>query len=190
MVLDFLIMPPVILLTLLGLRDGLVRKGVSIAGTMGALYLGQVFMHQAGVFWIDNFGVEQSSAPVYGFLSIFFLLLATVSLLYHMVTKNFKIGGIVDRLGGSFLGFIQGIVFMSCVLWIFSLQGVPSPKTAKQSELYRPVVNVAPQILDLFSNIGSETEDFLKRRATPGTELDRSTLRGTTRQDTTRSIPE
>lgn len=184
MILDFLIMPPIILTTLLGLRDGIVRKGVSILATMGALYFGQIFMHEAGVFYIENFEVEQSSAPVYGFISIFFLVLAIQSLFYHLVTKNFKIGGILDRVAGSFLGFVQGIIFMSCLLWIFSLQGVPSAKTAKQSELYRPVVNVAPQILDMFSNVGSETEEFLHERATPGSELDRESLRRAG-QDTT-----
>ncbi|MBI4428541.1 MAG: CvpA family protein [Ignavibacteriales bacterium] len=185
MILDFLIMPPIILTTMLGLRDGIVRKGVAILATVAALYFGQVFMHQAGSFYIENFEVEQSSAPVYGFMSVFSLVLVIQSLFYHLVTKNYKMGGIIDRVGGSFLGFVQGIIFMSCLLWIFSLQGVPSPKTAKQSELYRPVVNVAPQILDMFSNIGTETEVFLQGRATPGSELDRESLRRPGLRDTT-----
>ena len=185
MILDFLIIPPIILTTLLGLRDGSVRKGVSILATIGALYLGQVFMHQAGTFYIENMEVEQSTAPFYGFLSIFFLILMIQSLFYHLVTKNFKIGGIGDRVVGAIFGFVQGIIFMSCVLWIFSLQGVPSRKTAKYSEVYRPIVNVAPQILDMFSDVGAETEEFLKERATPGTELNRESLRRPVKRDTT-----
>ena len=185
MILDFLIMPPIIITTLLGLRDGSVRKIVAIFGSILALYLGQVFMHQAGVFFIENFETEQSSAPVYGFISMYLLVIAIVSLAYHLVAKNYKIGGMVDRIVGSALGLFQGVLFMSCLLWIFSLQGVPSQKTAKQSELYRPVVNIAPQILDMFSNVSSETEDFLKERATPDDPLQRESLRRMQKRDTT-----
>ena len=169
MILDFLIVPPIILTSLLGLRDGVVRKVASIAGTVGALFLGQVFMHQAGVFFIENLGTEQSSAPIHGFLSIFFLILLSQSLIYHLVAKDYKIGGVLDRVAGAVLGFFQGVLFMSCLLWIYSLEGIPSAKTARQSEFYKPVVNVAPQVLDMFTNVSAETEEFLKERATPTT---------------------
>jgi len=185
MILDFLIVPPIIVTTLLGLRDGIVRKLVAIVASIAGLFLGQVYMHQAATFFVENLETEQSSAPVYGFITIYLLVISIVSLGYHLVAKNYKIGGVLDRIAGSALGLFQGVLFMSCLLWIFSLQGVPSKKTAKQSELYKPVVNVAPQILDLFTSVGSETEEFLKERATPSEDpLKRESLQRMPKRDT------
>jgi membrane protein required for colicin V production len=152
--LDLFLVSPLILYTLLGLRDGIVRKLVSIVAIILALFLGQAYMHDAAEFLVANAGISPSSAPSLGFLGIFAFVTLIVSVIYKVAADNFKIGGVADKLLGAVLGFVQGALLASSLLFIMAFQGVPSRRTIDDSRLYKPIVNLAPQIIDLGAEIG------------------------------------
>ncbi|HEY6951148.1 MAG TPA: CvpA family protein [Bacteroidota bacterium] len=157
MLLDLILLCPLILYPLLGLRDGLVRKLVSIVAIIVALFLGQGYMRDVGQFLIENLGTSPGSAPAMGFFTIFVFVTLIASIIYRVASDNYKIGGIADKVLGTVMGFVQGVLIASSLLLMMAFQGMPSRNTARDSRLYKPLVNIAPQILDLGAEIGPET---------------------------------
>ncbi len=166
--LDLLLISPLILYTLLGLRDGLVRKLVSIGAIILALFLGQAYMHDAAEFMTENMGTSPNNAPTMGFLSIFMFVTLIVSIIYHVTSGNYKIGGIPDKTLGAVLGFVQGALIASSLLLIMAFEGMPSRETARDSRLYKPLVNIAPQILDLGAEYGTGAVKNIESLTKPG----------------------
>ncbi len=170
MLLDLILVCPLILYTLFGLRDGLVKKLVGIAAVVAGLFLGQGFMRDAGNFMVEYLSAAKSNAPAVGFLLIFLLTTLLTSVVYRIASRNYKIGGIADRILGSILGFIQGALIASSLLLISAMVGSPSHTTARDSRLYKPLVNLAPQILDLGSEMGPETVKHIESLTSPNPE--------------------
>ncbi|GEM_PF-893737 len=168
MMLDILLGVPLIIFTLLGLRDGIVRKIVASLVFVAGLFLGQMYMRKVGAFMVDNGWVGSSNASMYGFLLIFMSLTVLQGLLYRMLAGGYKIGGIADRIGGVAFGFIEGALFLSSLLFIFAFSGVPAHETSRDSRLYKPIVNIAPQILDFTSSLGPDAMERLKEIGNSG----------------------
>ncbi|MGB2868974.1 MAG: CvpA family protein [Bacteroidota bacterium] len=167
MLLDIFLGIPLIFTTLLGVRDGIVRKAAAIVAMIGGLILGQIYMRDVGNMLVQTMNVQPADAPVKGFLTIFLAVTLIQGLLYRLVARGYKIGGLADRIIGGGLGFAQGALFMSGLLMIYALQGIPSRSTARDSRLYKPIVNIAPQIVDFVTTVGPETNTKLEQMGTP-----------------------
>jgi uncharacterized membrane protein required for colicin V production len=162
MVMDILIFVPMLVFILLGFRDGVIRKLVAIVMLIAGLFLGQLFMHDLGQFLADNKWIESTDSSMYGYLIIFSAVVILQWLLYKLVARSYKIGGFMDRIGGLALGFIEGTLFLSCLFFIFAQTGFPSRDLKRDSMFYKPIVNIAPQILDVTSLIESESNEKFK----------------------------
>ena len=160
MLLDILIFVPVLMCILFGLRDGIVRKLVAIVVLIAGLILGQIYMRDVGDLLVGRGGTNPEDAPIYGYLVIFLGLLIVQGLFY-------KIGGFADRIGGIVLGFIEGVLFVSTLLFIFATSDFPDRNNKRDSQFYKSVVNIAPQILDMTSTVGPEVLNKLKDVGTP-----------------------
>jgi Uncharacterized membrane protein, required for colicin V production len=168
MLLDILIFVPILMCILFGVRDGIVRKLVAIIVIIAGLVLGQIYMRNVGNFIVGRGGVSHEDAPMDGFLIIFLCLLIIQGFLYRILTKSYKIGGIADRIGGIVLGFIEGVLFVSSMLFIFAMADFPDRQNKHDSEFYKSVVNIAPQILDMTSTVGPDVFNKLKDAGSPG----------------------
>ena len=162
MLLDMLLGIPVIVTSMLGFRDGIVRKAVAIAAMIIALVVGQLYMRDVGKLLTSAMDVAPADAPMEGFLAIFLVIVFIQGLIYRIAADGYKIGGMADRIGGTALGFAEGVLFISAMLMIFALQGTPSRATARDSRFYKPVVNIAPEIVDFLVNIEPESKDAMK----------------------------
>jgi uncharacterized membrane protein required for colicin V production len=168
MILDIFIGIPILFFILLGVRDGIVRKLVAIIVLIGGLFLGQLYMHPVGTYLANRGWINSTDAQHDGFLIIFLGLAILQTLLYKILTGSYKIGGVADRIGGTVLGFIEGTIFVSSLLFIFALSGSPDRQTKRDSRFYKSVVNIAPQILDMTSSLDIDAFDKLKETGTPG----------------------
>jgi uncharacterized membrane protein required for colicin V production len=167
MLLDILIFVPILMCILFGVRDGIVRKLVAIIVLITGLILGQIYMRDVGNFIVGRGGVSHEDAPIYGFLIIILGLFVIQGFLYRILTGNYKIGGIPDRIGGIVLGFIEGALFVSSMLFIFAMTDFPDRQNKHDSQFYKSVVNIAPQILDMTSTVGPEVLNKLKDVGSP-----------------------
>lgn len=168
MLMDILIFVPTLFCILLGLRDGIVRKIVAIVVLVAGLILAQIYMRDVSDLLSKYIGFNHEDVPVKGFLVILLGLLIIQGVFYRILTKNYKIGGIADRIGGMTLGFIEGVILVSSLLFISAMTGFPDHTTSRDSQFYKSVVNIAPQILDLTSSVGPDSFDKLKDIGTSG----------------------
>ena len=189
MLLDILIFVPILICILFGVRDGIVRKLVAITVLITGLILGHVYMRDVGDFIAGRGGISHEDSPTYGFLVIFLGLLIIQGVLYRLLTGCYKIGGIPDRVGGIILGFVEGTLFVSSLLFIFAMAGFPDRTTKRDSEFYKSVVNIAPQILDITSTVGPDVIDKLKDVGTPSSIDDTKGNKVTPRSNETSSKP-
>ncbi len=167
MLLDIMLGMPILFTSLLGFRDGIVRKLIAVLAMIIGLIIGHLYMRDVGKLLISYFDTDATEAPMKGFLYIFLAVVALSGLLYRLIAGGYKIGGIADRSIGAAIGLFQGMLFVSALLMIYSLEGIPSRSTSRDSRLYTPVVNIAPQIVDFLVNIGPETNETLKDIGTP-----------------------
>ncbi len=169
MILDILLGGWLIGASLMGARDGVVRKLASSVMTIVAVILGQIFMRDAADFLVESVGVDPASAPVQGFLAVFFFIVLAQALIYRFATGPYKIGGIADRVGGAVMGVVQGVLLLSSFLFIMTMAGWPSKAMKRDSRIYRGIVNIAPQILDAVTTLGPEAMEGLKELSSPDT---------------------
>lgn len=162
MVVDLMIIFPVIILTTLGFKDGLVKKGVGLLVTFVAMIVAQYVLNDVATMFAQEFDLERADAVVWGYYAVFFGMIFLQSLIYRLTANNYKIGGIADRLVGASLGFLQGILIMSVVFMMLALQRFPSHQYRVDSRLYKSVANLAPQLLDFSLNTVPEVTGEIK----------------------------
>lgn len=176
MILDLLIIFPVIAFGGLGFRDGIVRKLVAICVAIMTMFIAHLLMQDIAKILIEYFHAQPAGAPMTAFLTVFFILFFLQAVLYRFLTGNYRIGGIVDRIIGSLVGVAEGVLIVSIVIMILTLQGPPSRRLTWDSRLYRPVVSVAPMIKDFLSNLVSSGQESLQKMTSPGESGADSTL--------------
>lgn len=175
MFVDFAIALPIIFGGLIGFRDGSVRKIVSIAVTFGAMFLAKFFMNDLGEVMTRELGTEASWAPLYAYLIIFFCILFLQSVLYRILTDNYKIGGLGDRLAGGAFGLVHTSLVISVVITIMAVKDVPSKSAVKESRAYEPVRNVVSDLLKLVTKTVPQVSDTIEKLKEQGLELSDST---------------
>lgn len=191
MTLDFLFLLPLIVFAAMGFRDGLVRKLVAVACVIGAMFAAQYFQQDLAKVLRTELSVDPADATPQAYYIIFLGIILIQSLLYRLLTKAYKIGGIADRIIGSALGLFEGMLILSVILVMFSLQGIPSRKLARDSRLYTLLVGLAPRITDIAATAVPDVQKSLKELTTPesakpgGETSEKDTTNADTSQDDT-----
>ena len=166
MLMDLMIAGPVIVFTLLGMRDGFVRKLVASLAIVAGLILGHFYMRDVGNLLVKYSHVNPVGAPMMGYYAVVLFLFFVQIVIYHFGTGNYKMGGIADKILGTAMGLSEGVLMMSALIYISLMSGPYSRDTIRDSQFYETVVNIAPQILDFTTNLGPET--FEKMPGMPG----------------------
>jgi len=170
MIIDILIIFPILAFTALGLKDGMVRKGIALGVTLAALVIAHLLMNDMATWYGNEFDLEPASAMFYGYFTVFFGLILLQSVVFRLTAHDYKVGGIADRIVGTFLGLLQGAFIMSAIFMILALQRIPSRTYRVDSRLYGTVVNLAPQFLDFtLTTVPVATEEI---KAKTGQRLD------------------
>lgn len=165
--LDLLVVTPIIIFLLLGFRDGTVRKLVAVVMAVLAMNLAKIYMGEVGKVLMEKAGVESVDAPTLGFLTVFCSLMLLQSLLYRLLARNYKIGGLVDRILGSVVGFFEGVIIVAAVAYALQLQGFPSQKTVRDARLYTPVASVGTTVLRIADVLAPQIDRHLKEMTQP-----------------------
>jgi uncharacterized membrane protein required for colicin V production len=110
------------------------------------------------------------------FIIVYFLFFVQI-IIYRFGTDNYKMGGMLDSVGGIAVGFVEGIVFISILLYISLMSGPYSRDMTRDSQFYETVVNVAPEILDFTTNIGPDAFDSMEKLTSPEKKPNPSTPR-------------
>ena len=117
--LDILILVLLFVPTFIGLRKGLIRAALSLAGLLiGVVLAGRLYEPFSKIFGFFN---NEKAADIVAFL----LILALVMLVAFLLARLLKgllgmvLLGWVDNVGGAILGFLFGFFFLGAILAIW-----------------------------------------------------------------------
>jgi hypothetical protein len=80
---------------------------------------------------------------------------------------------------GVVLGTIEGLIVISVVIFVLTMQGPPSRRTIWDSRLYHPTAAIAPRIMDFFANVVQTGTRSIEKLTSPGEGKADSTLKAT-----------
>lgn len=157
---DIIILATVCLAGFLGYRSGLIKKILGIASFIVGLIAATKLMGPIGRAISNSFSLSIDVSYIFAF----FLVFAAIIVLQNIISKKVgKVGGgagLVNRLGGTILGIFQGTLALSLILIMFSVFSLPRESTRTNSILYKPTLNFAPLLFDLFNTFLPESRSF------------------------------
>ena len=117
--LDILIIVLLFIPTFLGLRKGLIRAALSLAGLLiGVVLAGRFYDPVSRIFGFFN---NEKAADIVAFILILALVMLVAFLLARLLKGllNLVLLGWADNLGGAILGFLFGFFFVGAILAIY-----------------------------------------------------------------------
>ncbi len=117
--LDIVIIVALIIPVFTGLKQGLIKAALSLAGLIVGVILASNFYQQLG--GIMGFISNEDIANVTAFIIILVvvMIIANVAVILLKFTAKVAMLGWVDRLGGAIFGFLMGAIFMGALLATF-----------------------------------------------------------------------
>lgn len=148
----------------MGYRRGFVRQVLELAGLLGALLLGIFFASFAATFMAGKLNIPYTPALVVSFLVVF--LVALLLFRFIAVAMQRVIGwtmlGWVDRLTGSLLGLLVGMIVASVLIWFVLAMPLPAVVRSgiERSQMSIFLQPVAPRIFNLVFDHGPGRINF------------------------------
>ncbi|MFC1988876.1 CvpA family protein [Chloroflexota bacterium] len=146
--LDIVILVIVTSATFTGLRNGIIKAALSLAGLIvGVILAGRYYAVLAGRL---TFTEQESVANAAAFAIIFIgvLIIASVAAAFLKWITSVTMLGWVNHLGGAVAGFILGAIFCGALitLWVNFMQ---APEIVRESSLAGVLLDRFPAVLAL-----------------------------------------
>jgi membrane protein required for colicin V production len=118
--LDILLLVLLFIPSFIGLRKGLIKAVLSLVGLIiGVVLAGNLYEPVSKIFGFFN---NENAAKIVAFLLILGLVMVATFFLARLLKSIISITmlGWVDNVGGAFLGFLTGFIFLSAILatWV------------------------------------------------------------------------
>lgn len=144
----------------MGFKNGFVKKVISVACLGLALVMATKFSSDVSNLFLVPLGVSGRIGFFLSFVIIIVGITLSQSLIYKYLLKDL-VEGVWNRIGGIFIGMIEGGLTLSIVLILMSIYlKIPSEATRVESSLYKPIKNFAPLVFDGINTFMPESEDF------------------------------
>jgi membrane protein required for colicin V production len=159
--LDIVLLIIIVIPTLIGLRIGIIKAVLTVAGVIvGVVLAGHYYQALAGAM---TFISQPAIANVVAFAIILIGVMLVASIAASMITKIISavLLGWVNRLGGAVLGFIVGGIFCGAVLtmWVKFL-GIGD--SISSSALANLLLDAFPVVLALLPSEFSSVRSFFQ----------------------------
>ena len=117
--LDIVIIVALIIPVFTGLKQGLIKAALSLAGLIVGVILASNFYQQLGgmMGFISNEDIANVTAFI--IILVVVMIIANVAVILLKFTAKVAMLGWVDRLGGAIFGFLMGAIFMGALLATF-----------------------------------------------------------------------
>ncbi|MBZ0202419.1 MAG: CvpA family protein [Ignavibacteria bacterium] len=162
--LDILIALLVTLPTYFGYRKGFLRKLMGIAGIIVGFILAVKFYGSVASILSSVIKENTTFVNVLAFLLIIGLLYGSAIWLARFIANMNSGTSMIDKILGVVVGFLQGLIVASVLLYNLSLANMPSVEARNSSMLYAPVYKIAPaifdKIIDMFPGLKDIYDDY------------------------------
>jgi len=165
--LDIVIVLLVTLPTFFGFRKGFLRKLLGIAGIILGFILAVKFYDTLTPLLSKVIKENPVFVNVLSFLIIIGLVYGASIWLARFIANMNSGTSIVDKILGTAVGFLQGLLVASVLLYNLSFANLPSTETRNSSLLYGTVTKIAPAVFDKILEYFPGLEDLYREYKTP-----------------------
>jgi len=162
--LDILIALIVTLPAFFGFRKGFLRKLLGILGIILGFILAVKFYDTVASLLSVFVKGNPVFVDVLAFLLIISVLYGTAIWLARFIASMNSGTSLIDKILGTAIGFIQGLIVASILLFNLSLADLPALQTRQSSLLYPTIVKIAPalfdKVIDLFPGLKSMYDKY------------------------------
>lgn len=165
--LDIVIVLLVTLPTFFGFRKGFLRKLLGIAGIILGFILAVKFYDTLTPLLSKVIKENPSFVNVLSFLIIIGVIYGASIWLARFIANMNSGTSIIDKILGTAVGFLQGLLVASVLLYNLSFANLPSAETRNNSLLYGTVTKIAPAVFDKILEYFPGLQDLYKEYKTP-----------------------
>ena len=161
-ILDIFILAVFLIGFALGYKDGIIRKLIGLVGLALAIFISAKYAESFGKTLANVLGLEIYFSKIIGAIILFFLIIGIFSLIKRVIHPFDKVNNLINQLLGAIVGAAQLLFFLSAVLFILSMFGLPNEPTTKGSLFYRSVYNILPDTINLLNDYTPEPKKFFE----------------------------
>lgn len=165
--LDIVIVLLVTLPTFFGFRKGFLRKLLGIAGIILGFILAVKFYDTLTPLLAKIIKENPVFVNVLSFLIIIGIVYGASIWLARFIANMNSGTSIVDKILGTAVGFLQGLLVASVLLYNLSFANIPSASTRDSSLLYGTVTKIAPAVFDKILEYFPGLGDLYREYKTP-----------------------
>ncbi len=164
---DILIVFLVTLPTWFGFRKGFLRKLLGIAGIIAGFILAIKFYDSISLILSKVIKENPVFVNVLSFLIIIGILYGASIWLARFIANMNSGTSLVDKILGTIVGFLQGLIVASVLLYNLSFADLPNKTTRDNSLLYGTIVKIAPAMFDRIIEYFPGLQDIYKEYKNP-----------------------
>lgn len=158
---DFICLILIIIFTIRCSIRGFISEVMSMASVTLGLLAALYFFRKGGSFIRDRFMPGYKTFPeVIAFIVLFFIVFIIMKIMERLlkeIVQGIKLGK-VDRFIGIFFGFVEGVIVVSLVIFIISIQPLFDPQTILNNSFFARII--LPYIS---GNVPDATEMIIER---------------------------
>ncbi len=164
---DIVIVIIVTLPTWFGFRKGFLRKLLGIAGIIAGFILAIKFYDSISPILSIVIKENPVFVNVLSFLIIIGILYGASIWLARFIANMNSGTSIVDKILGTIVGFFQGLLVASVLLYNLSFADIPNKTTRDNSMLYGTIVKIAPAMFDKIMDYFPGLQDIYNKYKNP-----------------------
>lgn len=153
--------------TFFGFRKGFLRKLLGIAGIILGFILAVKFYDSFTPLLSKVIKENPVFVNVLSFLIIIGIIYGASIWLARFIANMNSGTGLVDKILGTAVGFSQGLLVASVLLYNLSFANLPSAETRNNSLLYGTVTKIAPAMFDKILEYFPGLQDLYREYKTP-----------------------
>lgn len=153
--------------TFFGFRKGFLRKLLGIAGIIFGFILAVKFYDSLTPLLSKVIKENPAFVNVLSFLLIIGIIYGASIWLARFIANMNSGTSIIDKILGTAVGFVQGLLVASVLLYNLSFANLPSAETRSSSLLYGTVTKIAPAMFDKILEYFPGLQDMYRDYKTP-----------------------
>jgi uncharacterized membrane protein required for colicin V production len=160
---DIIILVILALSALGGVKDGFLKKLITLFSIIIALLFATKFASGFVKFFMSSFHLSYVLSLILCYILVFLVISLIANYIYKKIVDTSTIVSIWDKLGGALLGVVESAIILSLIFLFLNMLNIPSKEMRDKSALFYPIYNFAPEVFNYIKGILPGTNDFFNQ---------------------------
>jgi len=157
---DYTVIILVIFGFLLGLKDGLIKKIISLAALVAAIFVSITLSHDVKKLIMETTSLNALPAMIVSFILIFVISFILASILSKILTPKDAVFGFINKILGGIVGILQVSLLLSAVFIFLNIFNFPDKEIRERSLTYGFTYSLIPNTFKVIKKTFPSTKEF------------------------------